>query len=705
MDLTLKTNFGFILTAAIFIAALLLAYYYYKKTKAEGLNRKVFTLLRFLSILFILLLFSSPVISFFKNTFQDPVNVYLIDNSQSLLIENRTELLKNTLKNDLKDPGSGNSENLYFLFSGNLMKELGSDELENVSYDGIDNFETDLTGTFYSLNDRLVNKNLSSITVISDGILNEGGNPLTAARTLNAPVNYFLTGDTLQKKDLVIKNLYFNKTAFIESNVPVIAEINAYGYDRSVNVNLYENDNLILTKELLVNSNQNLYSLTFNISSNTEAVIKYKIEIEPLEDEITKKNNFNEFFIKYLNNKFKVLVIAGGPSPDLGYVSEELKRIRNFETTFLTQKSADSYYEDIVPDLNEFDTFILLGYPTALSDLNLLSEINSSIEKNNSSLVFISGRNIDYTKLSVLYDHLPFKATLPSDNESVTGIRTVDIRDNQVFKNEGLINSINSYPDIFKTSTEYSINPSAETFMVMTAGSVPALVLQNTDKNRSAAFLAYGLYKWRLNGRTNNSDEVLSYLLSDLIISLTDRKENKMFSIETSRQVYSKYENVKFQSRLLNYDIIGGEYIKVQITGENFREELVLTKKDNNYFEGEINIQQDGIFEYTAELISQDNAAASITNKFLIGENNYEYKITRADNSYLSELSNNTGGSNFTGKGGSEISDLLKEINANSGTEIKTAGNFELNFNPYYLGIVIFLLCLEWFLRKRNSLP
>ena len=86
-------------------------------------------------------------------------------------------------------------------------------------------------------------------------------------------------------------------------------------------------------------------------------LIKYKIEIEPLEDEITKKNNFNDFFIKYLNNKFKVLVIAGGPSPDLGYVSEELKRIRNFETTFLTQKSADAYYEDIVPDLNEFDTF------------------------------------------------------------------------------------------------------------------------------------------------------------------------------------------------------------------------------------------------------------------------------------------------------------------------------------------------------------
>lgn len=705
MDINLKTSFGLLLTAAIFIAAFVLAYIYYKNTKAEGFNRKVFTILRFLSLFFILLLFSSPVISLLKNSFQDPVNVYLIDNSKSILIENRSEILKKAAEDNFSNPGSGNSENLYYLFSGNLMKEISIDEAAGISYDGIDNFETDLSGTFYLLNDRLVNKNLSSVTVISDGILNEGGNPLTAARTLNVPVNYFLTGDTVQKKDLSLKNLFFNKTAFIESNVPVIAELNSYGYDRLIKVNLYENDNLLQTKELSVNTGQNLYSLTFNVSSNSEAVIKYKIEIEGLDDEITKLNNYNDFFIKYLNNKFKVLVIAGGPSPDVAFVSEELKRIKNFETTIRTQKSSDSYYEGEIPDLNGFDSFILIGYPTAISSLGLLSELNSSIEKNNSSLLFISAKNIDYSKLPVLYDHLPFKVTIPSDNESVTGIRTVVRKDNEVFRNTALINSVNSYPDIFRTSAEYSVNPSAETYMVMTANSSPALILQNTDKNRSAAFLAYGMYKWRLNGRVNNSGEVLNYLLSDLIISLTDRQENKMFSIETSRQVYSKFENVKFESRLLNFNIAGGEFIKVTIRGNNFSKELVLSKKDNNYFEGEINIPEDGVYEYTAELISQGNTEASITNKFLIGENNYEYKNTRADNSYLNELANNTGGSNFTDKNESEINNILKSVNDNPGTGIKSAESFELNFNPYYLGILIFLICLEWFLRKRNSLP
>ena len=228
MDINLKTSFGLLLTAAIFIAAFVLAYIYYKNTKAEGFNRKVFTILRFLSLFFILLLFSSPVISLLKNSFQDPVNVYLIDNSKSILIENRSEILKKAAEDNFSNPGSGNSENLYYLFSGNLMKEISIDEAAGISYDGIDNFETDLSGTFYLLNDRLVNKNLSSVTVISDGILNEGGNPLTAARTLNVPVNYFLTGDTVQKKDLSLKNLFFNKTAFIESNVPVIAELNSY---------------------------------------------------------------------------------------------------------------------------------------------------------------------------------------------------------------------------------------------------------------------------------------------------------------------------------------------------------------------------------------------------------------------------------------------------------------------------------------------
>ncbi|MEP7146178.1 MAG: CARDB domain-containing protein, partial [bacterium] len=300
MNFSFKTDYSFIFIPAILIIAFVISYFYYKHTKLDGIQKKLFTALRFLSLFFIFLLLSSPVISFLNSLVQDPVNVFLIDNSLSLTIENRIEQLKKKLNYNISNTEAGETENLYFLFSENLIKELKSSEFESVSYDGINNFQTNLTLPLYDLQSRLLNKNVSSVTLISDGMINEGGNPATAARSLNVPVNYILIGDTIQKNDLVVKNIFYNKTAFIESNVPLKAEINSYGYDRDIKVNLYEEDKMIDSRNLKVINSQNSYEVSFNVTSDAEKISKYKIEIESLSDEITVRNNYTEFFIKFV---------------------------------------------------------------------------------------------------------------------------------------------------------------------------------------------------------------------------------------------------------------------------------------------------------------------------------------------------------------------------------------------------------------------
>lgn len=705
MDFTLKTDFNLLTSAALFIIPAIIAYFYYKRSSLKGFKKLLFTALRFLTLFFIFLLLSSPVISFFKNTFQDPVNVFLIDNSQSLLLDNRESELKKILNDKIMDSETGNSENLYFLFSGNLTREIGRDELESVVYNGINNFETNLTGTFYSLHERLTNKNLSSVTVISDGILNQGGNPVTAARLLNVPVNYILTGDTIQRNDLVLRNLFYNKTAFIESIVPVNIEINSFNFDKDIKINLYEEDVLTQSKVIKVDPGQNIYDLSFNVQSNSEKIIKYKIEIEGFEDEITLKNNYREFFIKFVNNKFKVLVLSAGPGADHSFLSEEIKKVKNFESAFLTQKSASEFYEGPVPDLSSFDSYILIGYPTAVTNPDLLSEIKYQLEKNNSSLIFFAGRTTDYGKLSILGDRLPFKTSSFSDIEEETGIRTVSTLNNEVFKNTGLLSSVNSFPNIFKTASVFSVNPSSETFLLMTQNSEPAYIIQNTVNNKSAAFLAYGLYKWRLNPQRNNSREVVNYIITGSVFAITDKEDKKKFTIETSKSVYSRFENVKFTAHIKNYEPQGGEQITVKISGEGYNNNLVLSKRDNEFYEGGINIPADGDYSFKGELLSGSNTVESIENRFAIGENNFEYELTRADNSILNNLSNETHGVNFSDADLSNIKDSFKSLNEQSKSEIKSKKNFELNVNPYFLGILIFLLCLEWFFRKRNNLP
>lgn len=705
MDFSFKTDYSFLSIFAALLLAGLISYFYYRKSKLENSQKKIFTLLRFFSLFFIFSLLLSPAITFIKNTFENPVNVFLIDNSESLLIEKRDDKLKSLLSDKIKNLDAGNSENRYFLFSGNLYNEIKEKEFDTITFSGINNFNTDLTNSFYSLKEKISGSNLSSATVISDGIINSGGNPLTAARSLNIPVNYILTGDTVQKKDLVLKNIYYNKTVFIESNVPVNLEINSFNYDRNIKVNLYEEDKLIGYKDLKVDASQNNYNLNFNITSNIEKIAKYKVEIEGLDDEITLKNNYAEFFIKFVNNKFKVLVLAGGPSADFAFIKEEIQKIKNFETTFLTQKSATEFYENTMPDISGFDTYILIGFPTALTNQNILNEIKSSLDKENSSLMFFSSRNTDFKKLSILEDKLPFKVSSESDKEEETGIKSVSKIDNEIFKNQNLISPINSFPNIFKTASVFSVNPSSETFLLMSRNSEPAFVIQNSEKNHSAAFLAYGMYKWRLNKEKNNAGEVLNYLLASSIVAITNKDGKKSFNAETTKPVYSKFEDVIFSARIVNFNLQGGEKIKVDIKGNGLEKSLELNKKDNRFYEGTINIPVEGNYDYNASLYSQNNLVESIQGRFAIGENNFEYKLTRADNSLLNVLSNETGGRNFTGLNTNDINEALNKFNDRNKSEIKLRKNFELNVNPYFLGIIIFLLCLEWFLRKRNSLP
>lgn len=705
MDFTFKTDYNFFFIIAALAAAILISYFYYRKSNLDKSRKRLFYLLRTLSVFFLLLVFLSPVISFIGNLSRTPVNVFLIDNSESLLLENRFEKLKKILEEKNIKEGSSDSQNRFFLFAGNVLKEIEYSDLNTIEYSGIDNFQTNLTGSFNSLEKILANVNLSTITVVSDGIINEGGNPVYSVKSLNVPVNYILTGDTIQKKDLSVKNVFYNKSGFIESRIPVKAEINSYNYDKKISVNLYEENRLIDSRELQVISGQTRYEADFMVFSNTESIKKYRIEIPPSEGEITYKNNFEEFFIKFTDNKFKILVISGGPGADFAFIKEEILKVKNFEPVFLTQKSSTEFYEGSFPAGELFDSYIFIGFPTQVTSPVLMNDIRESIKAGKSSLIFFASKNTDYSKLSQFEDLLPFSVSSYSPVESETRVSAVSKVKSDFSIAAEILSGINSFPEIFRTQTVFSAKPSSETILITDKNSEPAMIIQNTVEKKSSAFLVYGFYKWRLNNKSLNSSEVFNKLLTNSLILISDKETRRKFIIETTKPVYSKFENVVFNARINNFDIKGNEKIRVNIKGSEYSESIELTRKDNMIFQSRIRISADGDYEYTAELLSGNNVEESTTEKFSIGINNFEYKSTRADNSILSRLANETSGTDFGNAQSPDVNDFLSKINEKSEYSVKTLKNIELNINPYYLFGLIFVLCLEWFLRKRNNLP
>ncbi len=437
MDFFIKTEYNIIFTIVIIIVSVLIAIFYYRKSNLSKSSRIFFTVLRSLTLFFILLLLASPVISFVSSVSIEPVNIFLIDNSKSLELEARN-VSTDSVYRELSSHLPGGTDNTFFSFSGGITDESG----DSVIFYGINNHSTDLTKTLINLEERYPSGNISTITIISDGMFNEGGNPVFTARQIGAPLNFLLIGDTVQKKDVLVKNVFYNRSAFIESTVPVKVEINSYGYSEPVTVNLYEEDVLQKSQTIILSKDKSIYNVDFDITSLSAGVKKYKAEVTTLNGEITDKNNHEEFFIKFVDNKFKVLVLSGGPSSDYAFIKEEILKIQNFETTFLTQKSSTSFYEGTIPNLNDFQSFVLIGYPTAISNPEIITGIKEVLETGKASLMFFASRNTDYSMLDVLSDNLPFKTGSYSESETETGLRTVNLLDNEAFRNNELLNSI-----------------------------------------------------------------------------------------------------------------------------------------------------------------------------------------------------------------------------------------------------------------------
>lgn len=692
MDIYLRSgNIVFLILMAIIAGGT--AYLYYRKSNLESPKKYIFPAIRFFSIFFILLLFLTPVLSFVTSDSNDAKNTILIDASGSLEIENRRNDELNYIKNKIP------AKNTFYYFSNGLLNEVKHNDIDSISKITTNTNSTNLFKTLSALSNF---QNINSINILSDGIFNEGGNPVELAKSFNVPFSYVLIGDTAQKKDALVKNIYVNSTAFIDSKVSVKAEINSYRINENLKVSLYEEETLIESKTITVTDKNNLYEADFTISSGTEGIKKYKIEIVEVTGEITNKNNTDYFFINYLNNKFKILVYGGGPSADFAFLKEQLSAINNFQVTYQTQKSANEFYEPSANNYKDFDAIVFSGFPVQQTSASLLNEIKASIDKYKTPLIFIESRNTDYSKLSVFSDNLPVSITSSSNNEVETQLKLVTNSNSEYLKSTDL-SSINSAPSVFTNSGSYSAKPGAESILINSKNSQPSLVILNTNDKNSAAFLFHGFYKLRLN-KQNDFSPVFNKLLSSTIISISSKDKKKIMDFELSKSIVGVDDEVILKARLKNFEEIMATVIKVKINSKDFSKEIELNKISADYFEGKFTPSVKGDYKFTADLLSNGNLLETSNARLQVDENNFEFKKTNSDKTILSEIATATNGRNFTSYSKGQIENYLDSLNSSQIQKNDSRKDFNLKFNLYFLSLLIFSLCLEWFLRKRNNL-
>jgi len=76
------------------------------------------------------------------------------------------------------------------------------------------------------LDDRYVNQNIGAVILATDGLYNEGSDPQYESKNFKSIIYTVALGDTTPKRDLLIGNVNYNKTAFLGNDfeVEVLAE-------------------------------------------------------------------------------------------------------------------------------------------------------------------------------------------------------------------------------------------------------------------------------------------------------------------------------------------------------------------------------------------------------------------------------------------------------------------------------------------------
>jgi len=693
-----------------FILIILIAYavYVYRFTvPAISNSKKTFlVILRSLAIILLLFVFFEPILSFSKKIELKPVNLFFIDNSRSLNIKDGTKR-EETINNFLKNLESNDIAKSADLFSfGNNVKKINPDSLSHLNFS---EGSTDFSKIFSYL--KSSNRDISSLTIVSDGEITEGTNPLFLAEILNIPVYTVGIGDSTKKNDISVKSVLYNQFIYSQTPTTVLGTIinNGFG-DRNVTVSLQENGKTVDQRSLTL-SQGGIQSVEMNYSPVSSGEKKLTFLVSSIDGEFSKENNKKIFYVKVLSNKVKVLVIAGSPSPDLSFIKNTLSHDKNLQVNSITQTSQNKFLENNNREelLDSADVLFLIDFPTTNTPLNLLARIKNLITRQDKPYFFKVSVQTDFQRLKTLEQVLPFTfQNMVSTPYEVQPYLLASEISNPIIQNNSsnIIAEWNNLPPVLQPDALLTAKPESEIISKTVINNVPVnrplLLSRKLGRKRSIAVLADNIWRWELQTATKNSDLFERFILNS-VKWLNNKEEQKQVAIKTTKKIYSTGEKIEFTGQVYDesFNPVSDAEVNIIIKSGKENYNVSMNSLGNGLYDGFLETKQPGDYVFTGSAKINGKIIGKDSGKFNIGEVDIEFVNTRMNYDFLNSLSRTTGGKFFFPAKQNELFDILnKKAKQSASTKIETS-EFNLWSNEWLMAIIILLFAIEWFFRKR----
>ena len=362
----------------------------------------------------------------------------------------------------------------------------------------------------------------------------------------------------------------------------------------------------------------------------------------------------------------------------------------------------------------DFQVFVLVDYSDSQVEDDFSNSILDEIKNNNKPVLYIRGKSLSPGIMQSWAEAVSIANFNNRGKEEEVYLQlTNNALDHPVFRiseDPGANIAIwNKIPPVFTSpyvpvpveNSEIMVRlDMARTTNTLFSNTTPLVFLNRTGGKKSLFVNAYNLWRWKLMAQ-RDSDIIDFYdiFMNNCINWLINNEDSKTFHVETSKEFYQNGEKVIINAQVYTENYFPVEDAEVQITIEKKDMTLnrILQSIGGGLYTTDLEILEPGEYSISSTAIKGERTIGSDNSEFVIGEFNIEMQKTVMDSVLLGQIAAASGGSYLSYK---NITDLQSFLDPSQEIVNKDL-EFEFWKKSWFMVIIITLLCLEWFFRKR----
>ena len=739
----------FALMVLLIIAGVWLTYQ--KTTRVLSRPWKIlFIGLRSSVLVIILFCLLRPVINTLQISPQETYLGVLIDDSQSMSIEDmqdgqsrQSAVQEKLFENELLERLSDSFQIRIFRFDKETQRIAG---IEDLAEEGT---TSSLQQALDYVDDQLNGLPLGGLVVVSDGADNSDSDPLIKAREFGArqiPVFTLGVGQEDIPQDIGIVDVSAAKTVLEGSVFSVQVGVNHQGYEgQEIELSIMDGDTQVVSDTVILGAEGVTRRYDLELTPERPELIVYDLQVELQTGEIIEKNNSYSFLVDNTEKEpLDVLYIEGHPRNEYKFIRRAVAGDNSLRMATYLQTGPEKYYRQGIESATElssgfpkdrealyqYEAIILGDIGTDFFNADQLQMIEDFVAERGGGLL-MSGMVDEEFIGTPIADILPISLVEESflPNHLRGGIRRGEHPTGELYyprlTNNGEFSPLlrlsaddaenqrlwRQLPELQGVYVTGRVKPGATVLLEHPLlqyqnQALPVLVSQRYGSGRSMSITTASSWRWQmmLPSADESHETLWRQLIRWLAVSAPER-----ISIEFDREFYNVGDEVNVKATVLNDEYEADNDATLWMQTANPLAEFIDSPMQRD-IEGEgvyrasFAVEEEGIYSLLVDVASAAGEASSSSSEkraaFVVTPSLREYTNAELDRGLLERIAAASGGSYFNLQDADALIDAIEFTPNAYSKEVQ----IDLWDRPWLLALLILLLCVDWVARRMKGL-